>query len=48
MPLRGLKDPLEFRILCMRPESIKKVLKFVQSELNIIYRQLRNEHLPTR
>lgn len=46
--LRGLKDPLGYRIRCMRPETIEKALEFVQSELNTIYLQQRNEHLPDK
>jgi hypothetical protein len=41
--LRGLKDPLGFRIRCMRPDSMEKALEFVQEELNTLYLQQRNE-----
>ncbi|XP_069354459.1 uncharacterized protein [Maniola hyperantus] len=41
--LRGLKDPLDSRIRCMRPVSMEKALEFVQEELNTLYIQQRNE-----
>lgn len=41
--LRGLKDPLGYRIRCMRPESMEKALEFVQDELNTLYLQQRAE-----
>lgn len=46
--VRGLKDPLGSRIRCMRPETIEKALEFVQEELNTMYLQQRNDHLPDR
>lgn len=46
--LRGLRDPLGYRIRCMRPETIEKALEFVHEELNIVYMQRRNEHLPEK
>lgn len=41
--LRGLKDPLGYRIRCMRPENMEKALEYVQEELNTLYMQQRNE-----
>lgn len=41
--LRGLKDPLGYRIRCMRPSTMEKALEFVQDELNTLYIQQRNE-----
>lgn len=41
--LRGLKDPLGYRIRCMRPETMEQALQFVQEELNTMYMQHRNE-----
>ncbi|XP_028041295.1 mucin-1-like [Bombyx mandarina] len=41
--LRRLKDPLGYRIRCMRPASTEKALEFVQEELNTLYLQHRNE-----
>lgn len=46
--LRGLKEPLGSRIRCMRPESIEQALTFVQEEINTLYLQQRNDHLPDR
>lgn len=46
--LRGLKDPLGSRIRCMRPPTIEKALEYVQEELNILYLQTRNDHLPEK
>lgn len=44
--LRGLRDPLGYRIRCMRPETIEKALEFVHDELNTIYLQQRNAPRP--
>lgn len=46
--LRGLKDPLGYKIRCMRPESMEKALQFVQEELNTVYMQQRNEGSTSR
>lgn len=34
--IRGLKDPLGYRIRCMRPETIEKALEFVHEEMNTL------------
>lgn len=46
--VRGLKEPLGSRIRCMRPETIEKALEFVHEEVNTLYLQQRNDHLPER
>jgi hypothetical protein len=46
--LRGLKDPLGYRIRCMRPETMEKALQFVQEELNTLYMQQRSESGPSK
>lgn len=46
--IRGLKDPLGYRIRCMRPETIEKALEFVHEEMNTLYMQQRNDHLPDK
>lgn len=50
--LRGLQDPLGYRIRCMRPDSIEKALEFVHEETNTLYLQRRNQeksmHQPPR
>lgn len=46
--LRGLRDPLGARIRCMRPDTIEKALEYVHDEMNTLYLQQRNEHLPDR
>lgn len=46
--IRGLKDPLGYRIRCMRPETIEKALEFVHEEMNTLYMQQRNNHLPDK
>lgn len=46
--VRGLKEPLGSRIRCMRPETIEKALEFVHEEMNTLYLQQRNDHLPER
>lgn len=46
--LRGLRDPLGSRIRCMRPDTIEKALEYVHEEVNTLYLQQRNEHLPER
>lgn len=44
--VRGLKEPLGSRIRCMRPDTIEKALEYVQEEMNTMYLQQRNDHLP--
>lgn len=46
--VRGLKEPLGSRIRCMRPDTIEKALEFVHEEINTMYLQQRNDHLPER
>lgn len=46
--LRGLRDPLGSRVRCMRPDTIEQALEFVQEEMNTLYLQQRNDHLPDR
>lgn len=46
--LRGLRDPLGARIRCMRPETIEDALEYVNDEVNTLYLQQRNDHLPER
>lgn len=46
--LRGLKDPLGSSIRCMRPASIEQALEFVHEEMNTLYLQHRNQHLPEK
>lgn len=46
--MRGLSDPLGSRIRCMRPDTIEKALEFVHEEMNTLYLQQRNEHVPER
>lgn len=46
--VRGLREPLGSRIRCMRPETIEKALEFVHEEMNTLYLQQRNDHLPER
>lgn len=46
--LRGLRDPLGSRIRCMRPDTIEKALEFVHEEMNTLYLQQRNDHVPDR
>lgn len=41
--LRGLRDPLGYKIRCMRPVSMEQALQFVQEELNTVYMQQLNE-----
>lgn len=46
--LRGLRDPLGSRIRCMRPDTIEQALELVHDEMNTLYLQQMNEHLPDR
>ncbi|CAH2226624.1 jg26951 [Pararge aegeria aegeria] len=46
--LRGLKEPLRSRIRCMRLDSIEKALEFVHEEVNTMYLQSRNDHMPEK
>lgn len=46
--LRGLRDPLGSRIRCMRPETTEKALEFIHDEMNTMYLQSRNAHLPEK
>lgn len=46
--VRGLKEPLGSRIRCMRPETLEKALEYVHEEINTMYLQQRNDHLPER
>lgn len=46
--LRGLRDPLGSRIRCMRPDTIEHALEYVHEEMNTLYLQQRNDHLPER
>jgi hypothetical protein len=45
--VRGLKDPLGYRIRCMRPDTIEKALEFVHEESNTLYLQNRNDKFMT-